>query len=194
MAKAREAGPRRATGGQWGLLVLLASGTACPGDDGADTRAGSTGDATASAEGTTRADEGSTGGGSTGGGSTGGGSTGEGSSGEDTTGAPVEEVLFPEVLAVIQAECFCHRSDTFTGQLDLRDEAAYASLVGVPAVQAPALDRVTPGATDESYLYLKLTGQQATVGGAGTRMPQGGVLTDDQILLVRNWILTGAQP
>jgi hypothetical protein len=98
------------------------------------------------------------------------------------------------VLAVIQAECFCHRSDTFTGQLDLRDEAAYASLVGVPAAQAPALDRVTPGAADESYLYLKLTGEQATVGGAGTRMPQGGVLTDDQILRVRNWILTGAQP
>ncbi|MCA9541666.1 MAG: hypothetical protein KC620_22370, partial [Myxococcales bacterium] len=36
------------------------------------------------------------------------------------------------------------------------------------------LDRIEPGDHTRSYIYHKLAGTQATVGGAGVRMPRGG--------------------
>lgn len=184
-----------------GLSFFFTLGVACGDDGDGETMAGSSGGegSTTSGPGSSSSgepDTGSSGGESS---SSGGGTTmvsDESSSGggESSTGEPVEEVFFPEVLAIFQAECFCHRSPMPSGMLDLNDAVAYDSLVNVPAVQAPTVDYVTPGDAGSSYLYLKLIGEQATVGGGGTRMPQGGVLTDDQILLVRNWILSGAQP
>lgn len=202
MTRAFEVGPRGATVVRCGLGLLLILGTACPGDDGEDTGAGttgttmvpddSTGPGVTGSEGSTSAEGTTDGEGTTGGTTTG---VDESSSGgESSTGEPVEEVFFPEVLAIFQAECFCHRGPMVAGQLDLNDDVAYDSLLDVPAPQAPDVSYVSPGDPDNSYLYLKLAGEQLSVGGSGTRMPQGGVLTDDQILLVRSWILSGAQP
>lgn len=189
----------RASVGLWWVLAV-----ACGDDQRADPTGGSTAGSTAgSTTGSTAnpttdptAAESTGGPGSTGTspGSTGavdGTTTGEGSS-EETA---IPDVFFPEVLAVIQEECFCHRSPMFPGQLDLRDEMAYDSLVSVPAAQAPSVDRVSPGDPGNSYLYLKLLGDQASVGGGGTRMPQASpMLPPDQLDLVRHWILGGAQP
>jgi len=187
-----------------GLSVLFTLVAACGGDDEEETGAGS--ETTVAATDSTGPGEGTTTTGAEGTTTTGEESTGpepgtdsttaadeSSSGGESTTGEPFEEVFFPEVLAIIQAECSCHRSPMPAAQLDLSDDAAYDSLVNVPSGQAPGVNRVTPGDPDNSYLYLKLTGEQASVGGGGTRMPQGGVLPDDQILLVRNWIGSGAQ-
>jgi hypothetical protein len=185
-----------------GLSVLFTVVTACGEDDGTGGTAesseggelgtsgpGSTGPAgSTSSEGSTGPDA-----------STGGTTTGAADDTSTTSGSSEEtaipEVFFPEVLAIIQAECSCHRSPMPAGQLDMRDDMAYDSLVGVPSAQAPEVDRVSPGDPENSYLYLKLLGEQGSVGGGGTRMPQGGsMLPDDQLDLVRYWILGGAQP
>lgn len=187
-----------ARGGLGTWLVLAA---AC-GDDGAgDPTAGSSVGMTTLGESTGPDATGSGSGASTGGtsGTSSAGSTSavDGTSSGDSGGeeTAIPEVFFPEVLAVIQAECFCHQNMMFMGQLDMRDDMAYASLVSVPAAQAPGVDRVSPGDPDNSYLYLKLLGEQASVGGGGTRMPQlSPMLPPEQIDLVRYWILGGAQP
>ena len=45
-----------------------------------------------------------------------------------------------------------------------------------------------PGSVDDSYLWLKVTGQ------AGSRMPLGGpALTEDELELLRSWIEAGAR-
>jgi hypothetical protein len=183
-----------------GLSLLFTLGIACGDDTDGETMAGSSEGGGSTTSGQSSSSSGGLDTGSSGGESSGSGgetTTGEESSsdgGESSTGAPVEEVFFPEVLAIIDAECFCHTSPMPSGMLDLNAAVAYDSLVNVPAVQAPTVNYVTPGDLDNSYLYLKLTGEQATVGGGGTRMPQGGMLTDEQLLVVRNWILSGAQP
>ena len=193
-----------------GLSIFFALGSglalaACGDDDGGDTGAGSTtgsgpDDTTTTSVG--QVDSSSSG--EPGTSSTGpevtsseGTSAGEETSSggeESTTGEPVEEVFFPEVLAIFQDECFCHRGPMPSGGLDLDDDAAYDSLVNVEAPQAPGVNYVTPGDSGNSYLYLKLTGEQASVGGSGTQMPQGGMLTPEQLDTVRNWIDSGAQP
>jgi hypothetical protein len=65
----------------------------------------------------------------------------------------------------------CHGADpTPAVDLDLRPEAAYRALVGVPAETGPVpCLRVAPGAPDRSLLLLKLTG--ALGPGQGKRMP-----------------------
>jgi hypothetical protein len=185
-----------------GLSLSFMLGVACGDDQGGETMAGSSG-------GTTVSPPDSTGPGtltvsssgadvSTGSEGSSGGTTmaidGTSSSGDSSEETAIPEVFFPEVLTIFQAECFCHRTPMPASMLDLDDDAAYDSIVNVPAPQAPAVNYVTPGDPDNSYLYLKLTGEQLSVGGSGTRMPQGGMLTDDQIDLVRYWILGGALP
>lgn len=190
------------------LGAVLAVGPACGDDGDADSGAGSgsgSSESASSSDGSSAsASSGPTGGSSgtlTGSTSTDPGTTSavddttgpDATAGSDETAIPV--VAFGEVLAVIGENCFCHRSTTPQGQLDLRDDAAYASLVSVPSVEAAGVDRVVPGDPDGSYLYLKLLGEQTSVGGSGTRMPQGApMLPPEDIDLVRYWILGGANP
>lgn len=189
------------------LLLGLAAG--CGDDEGAESGAGSSGDPTGPSSTGLGMDTGGGGASDSGGdpGSTGDpSSTGPGttsavddtSTGSEDTASGEETAIpavgFDEVLSIIAAECSCHRSPMFVGQLDLRDDAAYASLVSVPSAQAPRVDRVSPGDPDGSYLYLKLLNQQGTVGGGGSRMPQGGMLLPEELDLVRYWILGGANP
>lgn len=69
----------------------------------------------------------------------------------------------------------------------------YDNLVGVPAAAA-MLDYVTPGSPDESYLWHKLSGTQATVpGGGGATMPVAGLeLCADDLQAIEAWISSGA--
>jgi len=179
-----------------GLSLSFVLGIACGDDEGSETMAGSADETTVSQPDSTGPDSSSSADISTSSSSSGGStmavdSTSTGSSSEETA---IPEVLFPEVLVVIQDRCFCHRGAMPSGMLALDDDVAYESLVDVPAPQAPGVSYVTAGDLDNSYLYLKLTGEQATVGGIGTSMPQGGTLTDEQLAIVRHWILSGAQP
>ena len=69
-------------------------------------------------------------------------------------------------------------------------DASFASLVGVPSVQQPMVQRVASGDADASYLVQKLEGTAAT----GSRMPLGGPNLDQaSIDTIRQWIDNGAQ-
>ena len=74
--------------------------------------------------------------------------------------------------------------------MDLTSAAnSFASLVNVPSVEVPSLNRVTPGDPDNSYLVQKLEGTAAV----GSRMPIGGAALDQATIdMVRQWITEGA--
>ena len=65
-------------------------------------------------------------------------------------------------------------------------------VIDQPSAQA-TMALVTPGDALHSYLWHKINGSQSVAGGAGTSMPIGGSLTDDEIQLVADWIDGGAE-
>ena len=101
-------------------------------------------------------------------------------------------------LSSIQSEIFtqkcvgCHNgsSTRLPGVMNLTDGNSYASLVGVASIERPALQRVTPGDPENSYIVHKLEGR---AGIGGVRMPLNGTpLTDGQMLVIKRWIELGA--
>ena len=89
------------------------------------------------------------------------------------------------------AKSGCHAASTASEGLILDAGRSYALLVGHPASEASALDRVQPGSPDSSYLILKLRGDPSI---SGLRMPQDGppFLTAAQIDGIAGWIRAGA--
>ena len=90
----------------------------------------------------------------------------------------------------------CHGSAQ-AGGLDLREDAAFASLVGV-ASRGSTLLRVESGSIQRSYLFQKIAAKTApakqTSPISGSPMPVGDVtVTDDQLEALRLWI-EGAAP
>lgn len=91
----------------------------------------------------------------------------------------------------------CHTGTPATAPAGLVLTAAlsYSQIVNVSASEVPALKRVLPGNYLNSYLWRKVDGTHAAVGGSGTRMPQGASpLGASDIDLLRNWINSGANP
>jgi hypothetical protein len=87
----------------------------------------------------------------------------------------------------------CHGSAR-SGGLDLRPEAAYASLVEVPSSGA-TIARVVPGDKDRSFLWLKLAAKTlpGEVQVAGSPMPSGlPAISLDELEALRLWIHSGA--
>lgn len=116
--------------------------------------------------------------------------------GPGTPAPPSEATLSGDVQPILTANCAlsgCHAgNDAVLGQ-NLSAGRTFAGVVDVPSVQAPDLRRVRPFLPDSSYLVHKIQGTQASVGGSGSRMPLiGGPLTQEQIALIRAWILAGA--
>jgi hypothetical protein len=93
---------------------------------------------------------------------------------------------------ILSQKCVgCHNGTgaRLPGIMNLKEGSAYASLVGVPSIERPALMRVSPGDPENSYLYHKLEGEDIT----GQRMPLNGTpLTEGQIRVIERWIETGA--
>jgi hypothetical protein len=85
----------------------------------------------------------------------------------------------------------CHQGSHVSG-LELEDaQRSYDELVDVMSTENPALARVEPGQSDNSYLIDKLEGTQ-TVGG---RMPLNQPpLSPETIAVIRQWIDEGAAP
>lgn len=99
-------------------------------------------------------------------------------------------------LSSIQRELFnpsCishHGLNATEADLNLTEGESFASLVNVASAQV-GLDRVEPGAAENSYLIRKLAGSDGIV---GARMPpQGPFITDDALDVIRAWINDGAQ-
>lgn len=105
----------------------------------------------------------------------------------------------PVTLSQLQSQIFtpicavCHTGPTgsvLPAGMNLSSTAdSFAALVSVASLQVGALNRVTPGDPDNSYLIQKLEGSAAV----GVRMPQGGPFLDQPTIdMVRQWITDGA--
>jgi hypothetical protein len=87
----------------------------------------------------------------------------------------------------------CHIGDTPQGDLALVGDGVYERLLG-PSSQVPGLDLIEPGDPDNSYLYLKLVGDDRI---EGARMPYNpltgeGELSESELGDILTWISAGA--
>jgi hypothetical protein len=109
---------------------------------------------------------------------------------------PPEHDVIQPTLASIQAQVFtpicavlCHGGTNPAAGQDLSSiERSIASLINVDSSNA-LFKRVLPGNAEQSYLYLKITGDSR----AGARMPLGQpALAEASILAIKKWIDQGA--
>jgi len=95
-----------------------------------------------------------------------------------------------EVATEIFTGCstpLCHSSRGVAGGLSLADDDGLLErLLGPSSVDG--LNLVEPGSPEDSYLFLKITGDYVDVGGEGSRMPSGGRLSAADEQLVSDWI------
>lgn len=85
----------------------------------------------------------------------------------------------------------CHVGPNAQLGLDLSAGNARASLVNVASARVPGLLRVEPGNSDDSYLILKLEGDERII---GARMPFNlAPLPSESISIIREWIDGGAE-
>ena len=96
-----------------------------------------------------------------------------------------------EIQAIVNTACAgCHTGGGASGGLASDDITT--TWIGVPSIEAPALKRIEPGSTANSYIWHKINGTQSSVDGGGSKMPLGGSLTADQIATFKAWIEAGA--
>jgi hypothetical protein len=86
----------------------------------------------------------------------------------------------------------CHNSTAQEGLILLQGQA-YANIVNVDSTQdtqRPVRKRVLPGDAANSYLVIKIEGNQTV----GDRMPQGrSALSSVRINNIKNWVNRGAK-
>lgn len=83
----------------------------------------------------------------------------------------------------------CHLNGGMSAPiLDAAD--SYETLLGF--AQGADLNYVVPGNLEASYMWHKMRGTHRSVGGSGSPMPLGSTLSEDQIVLLEEWILGGA--
>jgi len=84
----------------------------------------------------------------------------------------------------------CHNAGSAQAGQNLSQGAAYNNIVNVPSTEQPSKDRIEPSDLENSYMWLKVTGDSSISGG---RMPLGRpALSQDRLDLLRDWILAGA--
>ena len=111
-------------------------------------------------------------------------------SGTTTTTTPSHDA---DIQAIWEESCgtTCHIDDD-DGDLQIGTDG-YDQLVGVPSVDIPGMDLVSPGSLDDSYLWHKIEGTHLTVGGAGSAMPRGSSeLKKRDRKAIKAWIEGGA--
>ncbi len=98
------------------------------------------------------------------------------------------------VKNILEFNCSgCHSGTDPQGGLDLKADGVYARLLG-GAGQNPALALIKPRAPQQSYLWLKVTGDTSII---GARMPfnplsGAGRLQDAELADIKAWIEAGA--
>lgn len=118
-----------------------------------------------------------------------------GDDGLEGTFAALQSVVF-ENPAYVCTTPICHGSE-MSGGLDLRGDAAWDALVGVPSEIAPDIARVFAGDDDASLLYMKLAaktlGSPAPSEVPGVTMPLGlAGIAPEHLEALRLWIRGGA--
>lgn len=87
----------------------------------------------------------------------------------------------------------CHTGSNPPQGLNLSAGSTFGNVVGFSSGELPSMNRVTPNEPNQSYLVHKIQGTHTAVGGSGGRMPLGGAaLSNQEIAIVRAWILRGA--
>ncbi len=134
--------------------------------------------------------------------SDGGGESGTDTSGDTTTGTEEECYAMPPIPAApsfeadvwptFEARCLGNGCHTSVAPQMPDAAGALANLVDVPS--SATMNYVTPDIPDESYLWHKLAGTQASVGGSGATMPFGGSTCTAELQTIYAWILSGAAP
>lgn len=101
-------------------------------------------------------------------------------------------LLFDDVQPIFEAKCSpCHFGSA-SPSAGLRLEHP-SQFVSVPHATA-GLDLVRPGSTEDSYVWHKMVDTHLTLsGGSGGAMPPSGSIGDDELNMVRSWILGGAE-
>lgn len=102
----------------------------------------------------------------------------------------------PATLTEVEREVFvpscvfssCHKGLGASG-LSLEGKT-YARIVNVDAVDAPGRKLVVAKDLKASYLYEKISSNTPQT---GTRMPQGAVMDQESLDLVKSWIEAGAK-
>lgn len=107
--------------------------------------------------------------------------------GEGGMMAGVEPFTSAEVQSLYSSTCAgCHTNGGNSGNLNL--DVHEAATISVASGQS-ALNLIEPGNAEESYLYHKLAGTHASVGGGGSQMPLGRApWTEEQLERYAAWI------
>jgi len=82
----------------------------------------------------------------------------------------------------------CHNDRSPGSGVSLQKGSSIANLVNVPSTELPAMMRVVPGDSANSYLAHKLLDTHLDVGGSGKKMPLSGRLKDEEIAAIISWI------
>ena len=115
--------------------------------------------------------------------------------GDDVLAPPpgIEPTLTSIQTSVFTPSCAlpgCHAPPSPQRGMDLSEGMAHANVVNVPSGEQPQLNRVTPANPNDSYLYMKVTGDPRIL---GSRMPRGAApLTSEALEAIRSWIESGA--
>jgi hypothetical protein len=112
----------------------------------------------------------------------------------EPTFASIQKEIFETTDSAGRVACTgCHTSTgrTPASGLNLNRDAAFDSLVNVPARGKAGAIRVIPGDPENSYIVQKVEGRSGIV---GRRMPFSGepFLTAGQVLILKRWIEIGA--
>jgi mono/diheme cytochrome c family protein len=99
----------------------------------------------------------------------------------DTYTATVEPVVARKCAA-------CHNDASPGSGVSFQKGSGYDFLVNVASEELPAMTRVTPGDTSQSYLAHKIGDTHETVGGSGTKMPPSGRLREAEVEAIISWI------
>jgi len=97
-----------------------------------------------------------------------------------------------DIQTIFSSSCAlsgCHAAGSAQGGLVLASGQAYANIVNIASTGDPAKKRVLPGDVANSYLVLKIEGNQTS----GTRMPPTGPLASNLIQNIKNWVAKGAK-
>lgn len=98
------------------------------------------------------------------------------------------------VKPILEANCGgCHAGSRPQAELNLIDDEAYTTVLG-PSMQMPSLNLIEPGSPEESYLWLKITGDESIMGETMPVNPIDGssTLSEGELSDIKTWIENGA--
>jgi hypothetical protein len=98
------------------------------------------------------------------------------------------------ISRILEANCGgCHGGSSPAEELDLTSDDAYDTLLAA-STQVPEMNLIEAGSPEESYLWLKINGDDSIEGSPMPIDPLNGVrtLTDAELGDIQTWIVNGA--